>query len=387
MFERILAIAKKEFRQIRRDVRTLALLFVFPLFLLVIIGYAISFDVRNIKIAIYDQDKSEETRKFAEMLMSSANFNVADYLPDENRINEYLDKKIVQCVIVFPYDFSRKLNSGENVKLQFLIDGVDGNTAVIIMNYVTAATRFFSQRFVMELAANHPPNSPQGENPGNYFPINLEARFWYNPDLNTTLFLVPGLIAMILVLTGVILTSLSIVREKELGTMEQLRVSPLTPSELILGKTVPYTILALLVAGFILTASHILFGVQVKGSFVWLFVSTLIYLMCALGLGIFISTIATSQQVAFQISALATMLPTFILSGFVFPIESMPKVIQLLTNLTPAKFYLVTLRSILIKGTGLESFWEQWVYMGIFAGVVMGIAGIRLTTETQRRRG
>jgi len=379
MFKRILAILRKEFRQIRRDARTLALLFIFPLFLLVIIGYAISFDVKHIKVGIYDQDRSEESRKFAELLVNSSNFDICEYLLDESKINESLDRKIVQCVIVFPYDFSEKLISGENVKLQFLVDGVDGNTAAIILNYVTAATRFFSQKYANDAITR------AGFKP--YIPLELEARFWYNPDLKTTLFLIPGLIAMLLMLTGVILTSLSIVREKELGTMEQLRISPVTSLELILGKTLPYTILALLVAGFILTASHILFGVQLRGSFVWLLISTLIYLICALGLGIFISTIATSQQVAFQISALATMLPTFILSGFVFPIESMPKVIQLLTNLTPAKFYLVSLRSILIKGTGIESFWEQWVYMGIFAGVVMGIAGIRLTTETQRRRG
>ena len=367
---RIYAIIKKEFRQIRRDIRTLILIFIFPVFLLVLFGYAISFDVRHIKIAVYDADKSRESREFIGRLSSSSNFDITSYLTDEADINKLLDEKKVQCVIVFPYDFSKKLYSGESIKLQFLIDGVDGNTASVIMNYVTAATRFLSQRVTQEaiVRAGLKPN----------IPIDLQPIFWYNPDLNTTKFLIPGLVAMLLILTGVILTSLSIVREKELGTMEQLEVSPLTTYELIAGKTVPYTFIALMIAAFILLVSHFLFGIEIKGSIFLLFFSTLVYLIAALSLGIFISTVANSQQVAFQIAAVATMLPTFILSGFVFPIESMPPVIRVLTNLTPAKFYIVILRSILLKGTGLESFWKQLIYLGIFSSVFLMISGIRI---------
>jgi len=189
--------------------------------------------------------------------------------------------------------------------------------------------------------------------------------------------LIPGLFSMILILTAVILTCLSIVREKELGSMEQLKVSPLGSLELIIGKTIPYTIVALFVAVFTLFISNLAFGIVVKGSYILLFISTLIFLIAALSIGIFVSTIADSQQVAFQIATVATMLPTFILSGFIFPIESMPVPIQILTNITPAKFYIIILRSIMLKGVGIEAFWPQIISLVIFASVFLGIATIR----------
>lgn len=369
MLYRLYAIIKKEFRQIKRDPRTLYLIFFLPVFLLMLFGFALSLDVKHIKIAIRNEDNSKETREFIEMLKSSNYFNITGYIYDEKEINKYLDEKLAQCVVVFPANFTEDLHSGRNAKIQFLVDGVDGNTATVIMNYMSSAAGFYSQKITREYLSRNGLKS--------FIPIDSQPQFWYNPDLNTTKFFIPGLLSMILIITAVILTCLSIVREKELGSMEQLKVSPLGPLELIIGKTIPYTVVALFVAAFTLFISVIAFGIEIKGSYFLLFFSTLVFLIASLSIGIFVSTIADSQQVAFQIASVATMLPTFILSGFIFPIESMPIPIQILTNITPAKFYIVILRSIMLKGVGIEAFWKQIVSLIIFAAVLLGIATLR----------
>ncbi len=370
MIYRIYALVKKEFRQIRRDARTLFLIFFFPVFLLMLFGFALSLDVKNVKIAIMNNDNSEETRDFIEMLQSSSYFKVVGYIRTESEINSWLDEKKAQCVVVFPENFTEDLKAGRNTKIQFLVDGVDGNTATVIINYVSSATRFYNNKLTQEFLSRTGIKS--------FVPIDPQPLFWYNPDLNTTKFLIPGLFSMILITTAVILTCLSIVREKELGSMEQLMVSPLGSFELIIGKTIPYTVVALFVAAFTLFISNIAFGITVKGSYLTLFISTLIFLIASLSLGIFISTISDSQQVAFQIASIATMLPTFILSGFIFPIKSMPWPIQILTNITPAKFYIIILRSIMLKGVGIEAFWKPMGSLMIFAAFFIGISSLRL---------
>ncbi|MEO8515010.1 MAG: ABC transporter permease [Ignavibacteria bacterium] len=370
MIFRIYAMVKKEFRQIRRDARTLALIFFFPVFLLMLFGYALSLDVKNVKIAIKNNDNSEETRDFISMLQSSSYFKVVGYIRTQDEINSWLDEKKAQCVVVFPENFTEDIKTGRNTKIQFLVDGVDGNTATVIINYVSSATRFYNNKLTQEYLSRTGIKS--------FAPIDPQPLFWYNPDLNTTKFLIPGLFSMILITTAVILTCLSIVREKELGSMEQLMVSPLGSFELIIGKTIPYTVVALFVAAFTLFISNIAFGITVKGSYITLFISTLIFLISALSLGIFISTISDSQQVAFQIASIATMLPTFILSGFIFPIESMPWAIQILTNITPAKFYIIILRAIMLKGVGIEAFWKPMGSLLIFAAFFLGVSALKM---------
>jgi ABC-2 type transport system permease protein len=285
-------------------------------------------------------------------------------------VNKYLDRKLAQCVVVLPRDMSENIYSNKDVKLQFLIDGVDGNTATLIMNYVNAATGFYSGKVSKEFLAR---------TGGQIFiPIDAQPVFWYNPDLNTTKFLIPGLLSMILILTAVILTCLSIVKEKELGSMEQIRVSPVGSLELIIGKTIPYTIVSLLIAAFTLFLSYAIFHVEIKGNIFLLFVSTLFFLVASLSIGILISTIADSQQVAFQVASIITMLPTFMLSGFIFPIEGMPFWLQIITNVTPAKFYIVILRSIMIKGVGIEAYWKSMVSLVIFALIFLTLATVRI---------
>jgi len=366
MFTRILAISKKEIRQLKRDTRMLYVLFVFPFVLLIIFGYAINFDVHHIKLVVYDNDKSENTREFIDRLTSSNYFDLVRYIDSENQIREVLDDGKAQVVLVFPQDFSQNLFSGKEAKIQILVEGIDANTASVISNYMNAATATYNSKISQETLAIRGRQQ--------YVPINLEPRFWFNPDLNSTLYLVPGLISMILIMTAVISIAMSIVREKERGTMEQINVSPLSSFELLLGKTIPYSLVALLIASSILFAGHILFGVAVKGNYLLLFFSTLIFLFACLNLGILISSISESQQVAFQISAMVSLLPSFLLSGFVFPIESMPPVIQVLTNITPVKFYIIILRDILLKGVGIEAFWPQLIYLLIFIGFFLGLS-------------
>lgn len=366
MFKRTLAIAKKEIRQLKRDSRMLFVLFAFPVLLLVIFGYAINFDVHHIKTAVYDQDRSVDSRDFINMLTSSDYFDIVGYINDESQIKKILDVQDAQCVLVFPKDMSRDFYAGREAKIQILVDGVNGNTATVVSNYITAATSAYSRKITQEVLDLKGRKS--------YDPIDLQPVFWFNPALLSTLFLIPGLIAMILIITAVIAISLSIVREKERGTIEQIHVSPLSALELLLGKTIPYVIIGLFIAVMILVAGNILFGVVVNGSYILLFLTTLLFLFAASNLGIFVSSIADTQQVAFQIATLVSLLPSVILSGFIFPIDSMPLPIQILTNITPAKFYIIILRDILLKGVGFEAFWPQVIYLLIFALFFLGLA-------------
>lgn len=368
MFKRIKAISKKEVRQLMRDTRMLYVLFVFPFVLLVLFGYAINFDVRHIKLAVYDQDNTAETRDFINRLTSSNYFDLVNNLNSESQIRKVLDKGKVQVVVVFPRDFSQNIYSGREVNLQILVEGVDANTASVITNYMRAASATFSEKLTNEQL------KMTGRRAN--IPIDLRPRFLYNPDLNSTRYLIPGLISMILIMTAVISIAMSIVREKERGTMEQINVSPLSSMELLIGKTIPYTIIALVIASLILFAGYLMFDVTIKGNVLLLFISTFIFLFASLNLGILVSTISDSQQVAFQISSLISLLPSFLLSGFVFPIESMPPVIQVITNITPVKFYIVVLRDILLKGTGLETFWQQLIYLMLFSVIFLGLAAI-----------
>ena len=368
MLKRITAIVKKEVRQLKRDSRLLAVIFSFPVLLLIMFGYAVNFDVKNIKIAIYNQDRSELSRDFINSLNSSEYFNIVSIINSYDDVDKYLDQKIAQCVVVIPQDFSRKINTNQNTSIQFLIDGVDANTGSIIQNYMFAATSRFNQKVTAEILAR---NGLKG-----FTPISLETQFWFNPDLKTTRYLIPGLIAMILIVTAVITVALSFVREKEKGTMEQLNVSSLKTIDLILGKTFPFVVIALLNAGLILLAGYIFFGVEVKGSYLLLLLTTLIFLTASTSLGIFISVVSDSQQVAFTAATFVSLLPSLILSGFVFPIDSMPVIIQVITNITPAKFFINILRAIILRGVGISAFWDQIVYLLIFTIILIVLASV-----------
>ena len=277
-------------------------------------------------------------------------------------------------MLVIPPDFSRDIISGRQASIQLLVDGMDANAATTIIGYAQAVTQQYSQKIVLQNLSKIGRKS--------YIPINYEARIWYNPEMKSAKFLVPGLIAFILAITGVIATALSIVKEKERNTIEQIDVSPVKPLSLILGKMIPYALISLVAAALVLVAAYIMFDVTVKGSLLLLFFATLLFVCAALGQGLLVSTIADSQQVAFQIAAVVSMLPTMILSGFMFPIKSMPLFLQIISNITPAKFYLVIMRGIVLKGVGIEAFWQQLIYLLIFITVVVTISVKRFKQHT-----
>lgn len=370
MIDRLLPIIKKEFRHIRRDKRVLAVLTLVPAALLLLNGYALNFDVNHIKTAVVNQDKTARSRDFINSFVTSGYFDYKQDLATSEEATHMLDDGDVRMVLVVPSGFADRLLANEAVSIQILVDGMDANSATTIVGFAQVVTLQYSQKIVLTNLAKI--------GRANYIPINYEGRIWYNPELKSAKFLVPGLIAFILAITAVIATSLSIVREKERNTIEQINVSPVHSFDFIIGKLIPYALISLVAAALVLFAAYLLFGVAIKGSVLLLFGATLLFIVAALSIGLLVSTISDSQQVAFQIAAVVSMLPTILLSGFVFPIRSMPWWLQILSNVTPAKFYLVILRSILLKGVGLAAFWEQIVYLALFATVLLTISTLRL---------
>ena len=373
--KRIRPIVIKEFRQIRRDKRSLGVLLVFPALLVLLIGYALNFDVKHISVAVFDQDKTPTSREFVRSFSNSEYFDFNYSVENYSEISKLLDEEKAMIAVVIPPDFSSNLLGGKNATLQILVDGSNSNTATTAIGYINAVVQTYSQNIAIATLARY------GKEP--YVPVNVQPRVWYNPELLSAKFLVPGLIGFILMLSAVVSTSLSVVREKERGTMDQMMVSRLQTVEIILGKTISYLIIALLASVLVLLIGYVFFDISIRGSFFWLYVAIFIFLLAALGQGLLISTVAQTQQVAFIISVFTTLLPSLILSGFIFPIRSMPVALQVISNLSPPKFFLVALRDIILKGVGPAAFWDQLVYMSIFAAVTLGISSVRLLKKAE----
>ncbi len=366
MWRRLFPIIKKEFRQIKRDKRVLAILTLVPALLLLLNGYALNLDVDHIRMAVIDQENSKTSREFLNAFVTSGYFDFVERLNSTDEATRMIDDAKIRAAIVIPPDFSQKLLSNDPVDIQVLVDGMDSNAATTIVGYTQAVTLQYSQKIVLATLAK------MGR--GSYIPVQYDARIWYNPELKSAKFLVPGLMGFILGITGIIATSLSIVKEKERNTIEQIDVSPIRPYELIVGKMIPYALISLVAATLVIIAGYFLFGVVVKGNYFYLFGATLLYIISALSIGLYVSTVAESQQVAFQLASLLSMLPTMLLSGFMFPIRSMPWWLQILTNITPARYFLVILRAIILKGVGIAAFWDQVVYLLIFISVMLFIS-------------
>ena len=342
------AVARKELRQVARDPLSLIMLIGLPAFMLVLFGYALNFDVRHIALAVQDRDHSGHSRDLIAAFVNSTYFDlVATPAPGQDL--EVLTERLqAKAVLVIPEGFGADLSTGRTAAVQLLLDGADATTATTILGYANGLVAQTNERLLRGSLSRMGITLEPG--------IAYEPRVWYNPELESTQFLVPGLIGFLLMLTAVLATALSVVREKERGTMEQLRVAPLRTWELIVGKTLPYLAVSYLAAVIILVAARLLFDVQVQGSYLALFIATLVYLFGALGFGLLISTIADSQALAFQVSLLASMLPALVLSGFIFQIRAMPPLLQAVTYLVPARYYLVILRGVILKGTTLEPY-------------------------------
>lgn len=366
MFKVLSPIIKKEFRQIRRDPTTLGMLLVLPTALIVLVGYALNFDVKHIPLAVFDQSKTSESRAFLQQFQHTEYFNYKFNVQSYDEIENLFLNNEAKAALVIPTDFGSEVFAGRSVNVQIVLDGTDANSAGQAVNYASRMTLAYSNRVATEFL--------QRRGHRQYTPIDFQPRIWYNPDLTSTKFLIPGLIGFIIVLTAVISTALTIVREKERGTMEQLMVSPLHPLQVILGKVIPYLLISLVIATSILIAGYLLFDIEVKGSLLLLYAGIFTIILGGLGQGVFVSSITDSQQAAFMVAMLSSLLPTFLLSGFVFPISSMPVPLQILSNVAVTKFFLVVVRGVMLKGVGFGEVWEQFVFMTIFAAITIGVS-------------
>lgn len=377
------SVIKKEFLQIRRDVLSLAFMTFLPAFMLLMFGFALNFDVKHIPLAVVDEDGSRMSRDLVDKFRTTDYFNLKAVLPKTAAIDPLMAREDIRAALVIPARFAEDLLAGRSPAVQFLVDGSNAMSGSTAAGYAGAILQGYSQRITLEALERR-------GLAGAALPVASEVRIWYNPELRSAMFLIPGLMAFILMVIVTVSTAFSIVREKERGTMDQLRVSSLRPFELILGKIIPYVVISLGSAHLILLLGQVLFGVVIRGSYPLLLLAMVLFVVGALGQGLLISSITRTQQVAFLIAILTTMLPTFILSGFVFPIRNMPPVVQAITYLVPGRYFLAALRAIILKGAGLGAIWDQFLLLAAFATLSIGVSAVRLgkgETEKPRRKG
>ena len=372
------AIARKEFIQIRRDKATIYMVLIFPVMMLVLYGYGIRYDVTSVPITVFDQDGTHHSRQYIERFAHSPYFNVRRYVNSYRDLQRDIDRGDSRVGLVIPADFGRRLGSRREGVVQVIVDGADNNTATIAMSYVSQITRAYSS-FLMVQQLEAVLRQTQLPIPA----VEVEPRIWFNPNLESVQFIVPGIIAVIMMIVGTLLTAVTIVKEKEQGTIEQLVSSPIGRYELMVGKVLPYAILAYLDFLLIVGASYFLFGVAIKGSLLLLLTTALFYLVGVLGLGILISTSTETQMAAMMTAILTSMLPSILLSGFIFPIRQMPWVLQMVTTIVPARYFIEILRDIYLKGLGIEYFWKEALYVLLFGVVTLTLAARRF----QKRLG
>ena len=365
---RLLAIARKEWIQIRRDRRSLLLAFVLPLFLLLFFGYAITWDVRNIELAVLDESGTAESRALVDAFVASGYFTVDELLASTADVDDRLVRDAVAAVLVIPPGYAPDLAApGRAATVQLLLDGSDANTATIAQNYADAIVTQHAADALLQGRSIRPP-------------VSLEVRTWYNPDLESRHMIVPGLIAVIMSIIAAMLTALTIAREWERGTMEQLAATPVGRVEVVLGKLLPYLLIGLFDVALTVVAGLLFFDTPLDGSVALLAALTLLFLVGALGLGIFISAAVKRQVLATQVAMVSTYLPAVLLSGFLFDIASMPRFLQGVTFLVPARYFVTVTRGIFLKGVGAGVLWPQIVLMLAYA-----VLGLALATRAFRK--
>lgn len=366
-----MAMARKEWIQLRRDTRSMILAFALPLFLLIFFGYAISWDVDDVRIAVLDEDGTRSSRELVEAFVSSGYFTLVEHLDAAREVEDRLVRNDVLGVLTIPHGFASALaDPGSHAQIQLLLDGSDANTATIALNYADAIV----SRHGVEAALQGRTLSA---------PLSLEPRIWYNPNLESRHMIVPGLIAVIMSIIAAMLTALTVAREWERGTMEQLAATPVRRSEVILGKLLPYLLIGFFDVAVTVLASMLIFQTPMNGSVGLLPMMTLLFLVGALALGIFISAAVKSQVLATQIAMVATYLPAVLLSGFLFDIASMPRALQGVTLLIPARYFVTVTRGIFLKGVGLSVLWPQALFMLVYALLGLALATRAFKKELQ----
>jgi ABC-2 type transport system permease protein len=359
-WNRLLAMASKEVIQIKRDARSIAIVIAMPLVMMLAFGYGVSFDTKHIPVYVLDMEGSQQSQDFLKRFQSSVYFNVVKAVDNYPALIKAIDGGRCQIGIVVPSDFSNKLSTGETVSIQALIDGSDSNSANLGMSYSQAVVQAYSQQLQMQWL--------QRQGQAKFQPlVSVDARTWFNETLESMSTIVPGVVALVMAVVGTFLTSLTIAREWERGTMEQLISTPVTPMEIMLGKLAPYMAIGLFDTCVCAAMGVWWFGVPFRGHLSVFFLSSIMFLTVVLSMGYFFSVVAKTQLAASQISLLATFLPAFLLSGFMYPIDQMPAVIQVITHIVPARYYMSILRNVFLKGTSIALMWQDFLGLALFA--------------------
>ncbi|MBS3806091.1 MAG: ABC transporter permease [Bacteroidales bacterium] len=358
--KRFVGFVRKEFIHIFRDRRTLLILFGMPVAQILIFGYVVTNEIKEARIAIYDQSKDAVTREITDKILSSGYFRLAKRIEDESQIEETFQKGEIKEIIVFEPHFDEKLSQEKSAQVQILLDATDANMANLLQSYTAGIISDYSKNIRFD----------NGQMPV----IQTRPRMLFNNELKGVYMFVPGTMALILMLVTAMMTSISITREKEMGTMEVLLVSPLKSIQIIAGKVMPYVSLAFLNGVVILALGYFVFDMPVHGNIILLLSETLLYIVMALSLGIFISTVSPTQQVAMFVSMFALLLPTMLLSGFIFPIENMPWPLQWLSTIIPARYFIVLIKNIMIKGTGLLFIWKETLILLLMTVIFIGLS-------------
>ena len=369
---RIKYLIKKEFKQLFRDKKLLPIIFAAPVIQLILMGYAVTFDIKNISLSVYDMDNSATSRKLISDFTSSGYFVIKSKVDSYDNLEQNIQKNKVSMGLAIPLSFEKNIKKYETAPVQLIIDGSDANTSTIGMAYAKGVIANFTRSLMKEKKL-----------PVKVSKINAEFRSWYNQELKSRNFMIPGVLCLLLMLVTMMLTSMVIVKEKEIGTMEQLIVTPIKPVQLIAGKLIPFIIIGFIDINLVLFVSYFWFGIPIKGSIILLYFLSGAFILTTLGLGVFISTISKTQQQAMMTTSFFFMMPFIYLSGFIFPIENMPKILQYVTHLIPLKYFIIIVRGIFLKGNGFNLLWDECLILLLFGTGILTLSILRFNKRLE----
>lgn len=356
----------KELLQVKRDKKMLVIIFMAPILQLIFLGYAANMDVNIVHTTIYDQDKTETSRNFIERLVETGYFKIDYYAKNYEEITDLLEDGKTLVAIVIPKDFEKKINRRETTQLQTLFEGSDASKASMALGYIQGVSTRFSQNLIMET------KDKLGMKISLSGSLTPEVRVWYNPEMKSRIFMVPGILGLVLMISTISLMSMAIVREREIGTMEQLIVTPIKKYQLLLGKLIPFTMIGFVILLIVMIIMTQWFGITVRGNVLFLLFAAFLFILSNLGIGLFISTVSKTQQQAMMASVFALMMPMIYLSGFAFPIENMPKFFQYITYAIPLRYFITIIRGVVLKGIGFSSLWlETLILFGMGVSILV----------------
>lgn len=367
----ILHIIIKELLQLKRDPKMFVIILISPVIQLTFLGYAVNMDVEKVATVIYNQDNSSESREFLNSLSGNRYFEFVDYVDNYTDLQNQIDNGTASLALVIPNNFENNLQLNRPISIQAIFDGSDGNKASITAGYLQKIVGEYSIKIIKNRIQKSGKNIiPIGQ-------VTPEIRAWYNPELSTRVYMIPGIVGLLLSIITLILTSLAIVKEREIGTLEQIIVTPIKPIQLIFGKLIPFAILGFVAVIIVLLAMTFIFGITPRGSILFLFLSTFLYILSTLGLGLFVSTVSKTQQQAMMLAIFVVLMPMIFLSGFSFPIENMPKIIQAITYIIPLRYFMTIIRGIILKGVGFYEVWFELLMLFLIGVTVLTLSSLR----------